>query len=358
MLWQNILNYIIHNMKIVHTFINTKNGSDFNEYTAYCMLLSVLLAKKHYDKVELYCNDEISQIVKEIGIPYTSINTELLNGVTVDTFAIPKLIVYANQDEPFLHIDLDTFLFDKLPELDRNTVWGCYAEGSGEYVSYTKNGTNFYTTYIQGAFKIQNDVPEEFLEFVKFRDIMNMCVFGGYNTDAIKQATKYCLDIYENNKQFFDSDYYNSCIIEQLFIPAAVRMFSRPRRPDRELFSFFFNDNPTWIRSSGEGLTYPLLFENNEKKLFVANKMDIFRNISYNFNGFLHLNGYKTYEEIMFIIKQKLIQDFDMINEVIKIDSKFNEVGNCSKMSNDYLIYLNKQIENLNNVKNKNFKVI
>ena len=47
-----------------------------------------------------------------------------------------------------------------------------------------------------------------------------------------------------------------------------------------------------------------------------------------------------------------------MINEVIKIDSKFNEVGNCSKMSNYYLIYLSKQIENLNNVKNKNFKVI
>jgi len=53
-------------MKIVHTYIKTKNGTGFNEYTAYSMLLSVLLAKKHYERVELYCNQEIHDIVREI----------------------------------------------------------------------------------------------------------------------------------------------------------------------------------------------------------------------------------------------------------------------------------------------------
>ena len=343
-------------MKIVHTYIKTKNGTGFNEYTAYSMLLSVLLAKKHYERVELYCNQEIHDIVREIGIPYTNINVEVLEDVNVDTFSIPKLMVYSLQEEPFIHIDLDTFLFNKLPELDRNTIWGCYPEGSGEYIGYTKNTTNFFTTYLQGSFKIQNDVPEDFLEFVKFKDVMNMCVFGGYNFSLIKRASQYCLEIYNKNKEFFDSDYYYSCIIEQLFIPSAVRYIVNSklsaRKTDSELFTFFFDKNPTLIHYEEKKQMYPFIIESNKQILNIKNRDDIFKNISYNFNGFLHLNGYKTIKELMFLVKQKLIQDFGAVNEVIKIDRKFNEVGNCLETTENYMDYLQTQIENINKIKN------
>jgi len=292
-------------MKIVHTYIKTKNGTGFNEYTAYSMLLSVLLAKKHYERVELYCNQEIHDIVREIGIPYTNINVEVLKDVNVDTFSIPKLMVYSLQEEPFIHIDLDTFLFNKLPELDRNTIWGCYP---------------------------------------------------GYNFSLIKRASQYCLEIYNKNKEFFDSDYYYSCIIEQLFIPSAVRYIVNSklsaRKTDSELFTFFFDKNPTLIHYEEKKQMYPFIIESNKQILNIKNRDDIFKNISYNFNGFLHLNGYKTIKELMFLIKQKLIQDFGSVNEVIKIDRKFNEVGNCLETTENYMDYLQTQIENINKIKN------
>lgn len=349
-------------MKIVHTYVKTKNGGGLNEYTAYCMLLSVLLAKKHYARVELYCDRETHDIVKELGIPYTDFHVDILDGLDVGTFSIPKLMVYSVQNEPFLHIDLDTFLYEKPKELDKKTVWGCYPEGSGEYISYTKNNTNFFTTYLQNAFKIQNNVPEDFLEFVKFRDIMNMCIFGGYNFDLISKASKYCLKIYEDNKEFFDSDYYNACIIEQLFIPSAIRYLINnkvyPRKTDKELFSFYYDKNPTLLHYQSQKLTYPFIIESDGKELLIKNKVDIFKNISYNFNGFLHLNGYKTNEEIIFFIKQRLIQEFGVTNEIIKIDEKYSEFGNCKEMTKTYKKYLLDQIESLDNIDNKVFKIV
>lgn len=43
-------------MKIVHTYIPTDNGGNLNRYSAYCMVLSELLAKKHHKHVFLYTN--------------------------------------------------------------------------------------------------------------------------------------------------------------------------------------------------------------------------------------------------------------------------------------------------------------
>ena len=61
-------------------------------------------------KKYIFTNNKIKKSVDEIGIPYDVINTQLLNNATFETFSIPKMMVYANQVEPYVHIDLDTFI--------------------------------------------------------------------------------------------------------------------------------------------------------------------------------------------------------------------------------------------------------
>jgi hypothetical protein len=179
---------------------------------------------------------EVGDIVKKIGLPYDEINTDVLKDVNVKTFSVPKLVVYSQQTEPYIHIDLDTFIFKKIFFNDFENIYSTFAEGSGDILNFERTNTSFYTTYIKRSFEIQNKLPEEFLKYVKFNNVPNMSVFGGHNFELIKESSKYCLQLYQNHTDFFDSNYYNACIIEQLFIPAAMRMI----KGDHNLENFKF----------------------------------------------------------------------------------------------------------------------
>lgn len=102
-------------MKVVHTYVE-KHGIIWKEilYTQY---LSLILAKKHYGNISFYGDGGACKQIKEIGLPYDEINHEIIEKNDVKTWSIPKIKVYESMDEPFLHIDTDTLLFNKI-ELD------------------------------------------------------------------------------------------------------------------------------------------------------------------------------------------------------------------------------------------------
>lgn len=75
-------------------------------------------ASKHFDEVELV-TDSVSWIeIEKLRLPFTSVKTTLDN--IPDTFkgfwALGKLYAYAVQDKPFIHIDNDVILWEKLPD--------------------------------------------------------------------------------------------------------------------------------------------------------------------------------------------------------------------------------------------------
>ena len=349
-------------MKIVHTYIPTENGGNLNRYSAYCMVLSALLAKKHHKHVFLYTNKEIEKIVKKIGIPYNVIDTEVLDGVDVKTFSIPKLMVYTKQTQPYLHIDLDSFIYRPIEIKLIDKIHSSFAEGSGETLSFEKNNSVFFKTYLKGAFEIQEKLPEEFLKYVKFQDIPNMSIFGGHSWELIAEATEYCLKIYEENKEFFDSNYYNACIIEQLFIPAAIRMIveknSEDVIDDKNIFKFIFDKNPTVIEFAENKWDYPFTIESNNDIITIEDQNELFRNLGYNFNGFLHLNGYKTFDEIIFMIRQRIIDEFDGNRYIHKIDKLFKEDSKTDLLFDSYCEHLKTNLDKMEVMKNKSFGLI
>lgn len=292
-------------MKIVHTFIPSNH--DITEEMLDMMLLSVLLVKQYYNNVVLYTNDEICEIVKNYKIPYTEINTEVLNGVNVKTFSIPKLMVYSVQNEPYIHIDLDTFIFDKIDFHNRYTTYSTFMEGM-DVISNFNAPTfynalkGFYKTYIKNSYFISDKLDNEFVRNISYNQIPNMSVFGGHKHELIKESSRYCLKIYNDNIDFFDSDYYNACVIEQLFIPSAMRMISG----ENQHITFLFKGNPNIFNFSNEFLEYPYNVNSNGDIMYFNDKVDLMSKIDYNFNGFLHLNGYKSTNGISELIKEKI----------------------------------------------------
>lgn len=84
------------------------------------MALSCLLLKKHFGKVTLYCNQRVSKLVSEIfQIPYDHIVQipDFMERYTgCDLWALPKIYTYSKQTVPFIHVDCDWFMFEKLSE--------------------------------------------------------------------------------------------------------------------------------------------------------------------------------------------------------------------------------------------------
>jgi hypothetical protein len=332
-------------MKIIHTYVPVfKDGID--KYTVYQMTLSLLLAKRHYNNVVLYTNDEIGKLIKKIGLPYDEINTEVLKDCKERTFSIPKLLVYKAQTEPYIHIDLDTFIFDRIDFDDKECIYSCFPEGSGDLTTFDKSNAMFHSTYLTPVYEIKDKLPDEFTKNIIFKDIPNMSVFGGFQYDLISEATKYCLDLYYKNKHFFNSNYYNACVIEQLFIYSAIKMLSKTIK-----FKYLFEGNPSHIDFLEEKFKMPFKFKSRANNLWIFNKEDLFKNTMYNFDGFLHLNGYKNFDEMNFILKQRIIEDFGKYNILINIDNNIlDETIKCDIYCKEYNNYLKKLVDNLDKI--------
>jgi len=317
-------------MRFIHTYLPTeRGGGKITKSQIYQLCLSFLLVKKNYEtcKIILYTNKEIKSIIENIGLDYDEINTDVLDNINVKTFSIPKLIVYAAQREPFIHIDMDTFIFDRIDIDDRLQTYSTYPEWPVE-INLTKSNINFYKVYFEGAFKINHKLEDKFLTSVRLRSIPNMSFFGGQNFKLISEASKYCLSIYYDNQEFFDEDYYRACIIEQLFIPAAMRMLNNDPYGENTNFKFLYDGNPTDVEFSETEDEFPILIGSKRdkyKQIELSNEIDMFNNCNYNFEGFVHLNGFKNKKFFIFMIKHKIINDFNRLDLIEKINENFEQ---------------------------------
>jgi hypothetical protein len=80
--------------------------------------LSLATATRHYPETVLV-TDRIGKklLVDGLGLQFTSVSTELdrLDHADPQWWALGKLIAYGIQDQPFVHIDTDVFLWKPLP---------------------------------------------------------------------------------------------------------------------------------------------------------------------------------------------------------------------------------------------------
>ncbi|MCF3110625.1 hypothetical protein LL912_17700 [Niabella sp. CC-SYL272] len=99
--------------------------------------LSCLKLTSNYSTVNLYTDASGVELFKdELNLPYSSILNEYSKlDVQTDLWAIPKLLTYAKQDEAFLHVDGDVFVWHPFEEklLSANLIAQNLEKGTGHY---------------------------------------------------------------------------------------------------------------------------------------------------------------------------------------------------------------------------------
>ena len=81
--------------------------------------LSLSLARRYYPDTALVTDQRGKELlVDALGLQFASVSTELerLDHCDPDWWALGKLIAYSIQDEPFVHLDNDVFLWKPLPQ--------------------------------------------------------------------------------------------------------------------------------------------------------------------------------------------------------------------------------------------------
>jgi hypothetical protein len=189
-------------MKIVQSFwsgnqkdINNSYGWFEPRYNWTSWILSCHQLVKHYDHVELYTDDFGFEIlINKLQLPYTKVHV-VLNELDVypkDLWAIAKIKVYSLQDEPFIHVDGDVFIWDKFPdELIKSNL----------ITQNLEQTTDYYRTMWRQISPKLKYLPSELLPFHNAETNLcaNMGIIGGNDLIFIREYAKKAFEFVNKN---------------------------------------------------------------------------------------------------------------------------------------------------------------
>lgn len=212
-------------MKAIYSLSVGNNATRNNEFCGYrckeelldALLLSSSISAKHFDKVELYCDTEAANLIKEDGrnFPFSIIIClDSLAWVSNDLWAYSKVFVYSLQTEPFLHIDIDAILWNGLPNELKNK----------KFIFQQKEPLSMFGFYneIYSEAKALNLLPNE----INFKPdyALNTAVFACLDTAYLYLIQRYffIVDSYvssvNNRVSEFKCNQAQCILFEQLFI--------------------------------------------------------------------------------------------------------------------------------------------
>jgi len=196
-------------MRIVQTFWSGKKQDPLKSYYGWAApkyhwlgwILSSNQLIKYYDEVELYTDKQGYDIlINKLRLPYTKVHVGLdeLNTYDSDLWALPKIYTYSLQDEPFLHVDGDVFVWERFSD-DLLT--------SPLIAQNLERETKHYQRMLEGLNKhILFYPPEIQEEFDKGETVkmFNMGITGGNNIAFFKEYVKKAFDFVDQNAAVLD----------------------------------------------------------------------------------------------------------------------------------------------------------
>ena len=131
-------------------------------------VLSVETARQHYPDTRLVTDDAGARLlVDQLGLNFAHVSTAL-NGLAdcnPEWWTLGKLTSYAQQDEPFAHIDSDSYLWKRLP--DRVEQAGVFALCPVPFAAGSFTDGLYRTEWVEQALMATADgwLPDEWLWF-------------------------------------------------------------------------------------------------------------------------------------------------------------------------------------------------
>ncbi len=333
-------------MKAIQSWIPYRNPNKFilNKDEAYMIMLSSLLLKKHYGSVTLYTNDIQKQWFERIGFEY-EYDTKALEDDKGDVFSIPKLNIIKSISEPFVHYDLDTYVFEK-PNLNRKSPY-IFSHPDVEFASSRLEKVMespedvirsydfklMYDTYLE--FYLQNKKTLNNIDGfpdneIKLSEIPNMNIIAVTdNLDIYKKTIDEVLVIYEILKPKFKEKRIHATFLEQFLINIYLKKNNVEYKKLVEAYSnghikvedspYLFSFMPVVIEN--ENLDkWPLKFitsqyctkcrqEHKFNKEFKTLN-DLKNDFNYDFLSYYHLGGAKTYPLVQALTINHIINNF------------------------------------------------
>lgn len=214
-------------MKAIQTFYNfdksnnpIKNSAGFlcPEFNWMSMALSCLLLKKHFGSVTLYCNYSVKEvIIDKLKIPYDNVVLipEFMDKYdNCNLWALPKIYTYSQQQEPFIHVDCDWFMFDKISDkILSSELWG----QNIEYDDQLYNKRTIDNLLNNGAI-----FPELIIDEINKEPILrvvNAGIIGGNDMSFFKEYLAMINTFLESNIEVLRklNDGFVNSIYEQFF---------------------------------------------------------------------------------------------------------------------------------------------
>lgn len=193
-------------MKIVQTFWSGENTDRRNygwlspKHHFLSWILSSNQLRKFYKNIELITDSHgYELLINRLKLPFTKVRVELdsLNTYPSDLWALAKIKAYSLQDEPFLHIDSDAFIFEAFSEEFLQSDLVC------------QNAEILSPYYPESWIKISAQLPyiPDALQGIGKKEIeaYNMGIFGGHNLEFIKNYTDQVFSFVDQNAAFWNS---------------------------------------------------------------------------------------------------------------------------------------------------------
>lgn len=186
-------------------------------YNYFSVALSVLLLRRQFNSVHLY-TDELGNelLIEKMKLPYTQVHVSLdkLNHYDEALWAISKIYTYSVQNQPFIHIDNDIFIWKKF---HRNFTAARVLAQSPEDTMF------FYKNSLLDIVKNFNFIPEYLAQLspqaVPYIPATNAGIIGGNDVDFFQFYTKEVFDFVNRNitcvGKLEEIRLFN-CIFEQL----------------------------------------------------------------------------------------------------------------------------------------------
>jgi hypothetical protein len=195
-------------------------------------VLSVQTARQHYPETALFTDDDGAEmLVDGLGLKFDTVSTELnaIAACNPEWFALGKVYSYALQTEPFLHIDADVFLWNKLPA--RLEAADVLAQNP-EY--FERRSIHYPLEQIDAAIRsVDGWMPEELshsLAAGEVRQAANCGVLGGNRVDFIRYYAELAGKMMREPRNQpawpkLEHQWAMSCVFEQYLLTACVAYY-------------------------------------------------------------------------------------------------------------------------------------
>jgi hypothetical protein len=194
-----------------------------------CWALSVAEAARHFEETCLVTDDAGAALLAErLGLPFTSVSTRLesLNGDVADPqwWVLGKLMAYAAQDAPFIHLDADVILWKPIPARLREAP--VFAQNP-EHFDFGDQSLYRPDNFIAAMEALGGWLPVAWRRYAERRRNAALCcgILGGADTDFIGRFARQAIDIIRDPRNlpvWERIGVRDNILVEQYFLAACL----------------------------------------------------------------------------------------------------------------------------------------